>query len=58
MPARPLHMLSFFLNGQCWCVRNTELSPIGDSTGDNTGDNVVTICPGHCLTGDTITDNF
>ena len=56
--ARPLHMLSFFLNGQCWCVRNTELSPIGDSTGDNTGDNVVAICPSHCPTGDTITDNF
>ena len=51
-------MLSFFLNGQCWCVQNTELSPIGDSTGDNTGDNVVAICPGHCPTGDTIVDNF
>ena len=51
-------MLSSFLNGQYWCVQNTELSSISDSTGDNTGDNVVTICPGHCPTGDTIDDIF
>ena len=31
---------------------------MGDNTGDNTGDNVVALCPGHCLTGDTIDDNF
>ena len=48
----------FFLNGKCWWVQNTELSPIGDNTGDNTGDNVVAICPGHCPTGNTIRDNF
>ena len=49
---------NFFLNGKCWWVQKTELSPIGDNTGDNTGDNVVAICPGHCPTGDMIVDNF